>query len=88
MIEILNPLFVGFHKSPNEFYISKADCYYTRQPRTLGSIMDDYANKLTDEELEKVGLFSYNPNVIDKRDDAFSGSAEYKFDHIDDVPLV
>jgi len=83
-IEVLNPLFVGFHKSPDEFYLSKADCYYTRQPRTLGSILDDYSNKLTDEEIDKIGMFSNNPNTMDKRDDAFGGNAEYKFDHIND----
>ena len=53
-ITVVNPLHVGFHKSPNEPKIEKGDYVYYRDEITLADALQEYGNELTDEELHKL----------------------------------
>ena len=59
-IQVLNPLFVIFNKSPDEPWIHKGDYCAYRDEITIGQAMDEYANKLSNKQLEElVGYSSF-----------------------------
>jgi len=64
-LEIRNPLFLGFHKSPNERFIHKGDYVWYRKAITPSEIFNNYT--LTDEQISALGLNSYRTGMIDKR---------------------
>ncbi len=63
-IKVLNPLHVGFNKSPNTPYIQKGDYVWYRDEITIADALQEYGNKLTDDELEKVMTFGFNATPI------------------------
>lgn len=64
-IEIRNPLFCGFHKSPNERFVEKGDYFWYRKAVTPAEIFNNY--NLTDEQIRELGLNSYRTGMIDRR---------------------
>lgn len=64
-IEIRNPLFCGFHKSPNERFVSKGDYFWYRKAVTPAEIFNTY--NLTEEQIRELGLNSYRTGMIDRR---------------------
>lgn len=69
-IEIRNPLYTGFHKSPNEPYIQKGDYVWYKKAVTLSDIMTEYGEELSKSELEDLNVYVHNNNSrIDKRHD-------------------
>lgn len=64
-LEVRNPLFSIYHKSPNERYIHKGDYFAYRQAITPAEVFNNY--DLTDEELSKLGMNTYTAISADKR---------------------
>lgn len=78
-IEIRNPLFCGFHKSPNERFVQKGDYFWYRKAVTPAEIFNTY--NLTDEEISELGLNSYRTGMIDKRHGVGLPDNRPVFDH-------
>lgn len=57
-IQVCNPLFTGWKKSPDEPFIHKGDAVWTQSEITIGEALDEYINKLPREDIEK--LLSYS----------------------------
>ena len=64
-IEIRNPLFCGFHKSPNERFVQKGDWFWYRKAVTPAEIFNSY--NLTDKQISDLGLDSYRSGAMDRR---------------------
>jgi len=64
-LEIRNPLFCGFHKSPNEPYVHKGDYFWYRKAITPADVFNNY--DLTDEEISRLGLNTYTTAITDRR---------------------
>jgi len=64
-LEVRNPLFCGFHKSPNERFVQKGDYFWYRKAVTPAEIFNNY--NLTDEQIRELGLNSYRTGMIDRR---------------------
>lgn len=77
-LEIRNPLFCGFHKSPNEVYVHKGDYFWYRKAITPADVFNNY--DLTDEELGRLGLNTYTAAVVDRRH-AIGRTAKPVYDH-------
>lgn len=77
VIQVRNPLFSMYHKSPNERYIHKGDYFAYRQAVTPAEIFNNY--DLDDEELSTLGLNTYTTAVTDKRH-AVGSTAKPVFD--------
>jgi len=82
-LEVRNVLYTGFEKDPNEFFIQKGDYVYYRKPITVVEAYNDWAQYLTEDELQELGLYTQN-SAIDKRHDVRGGLAVPVFDHIDE----
>lgn len=78
VLELRNPLFSIYHKSPNERFIHKGDYFCYRQAITPAEIFNNY--DLTDEELQKLGINNYTTAVADKRHAVGSKTATYAYD--------
>lgn len=80
--EIRNPLYIGFHKNPNEPFVHKGDWVWYRKTTTLANAIVDY--NLTDEQIEQLSLTS--GNSLTNKHDAIGGTAEIQVDHsLDDM---
>jgi hypothetical protein len=78
-IEVRNPLYVGFEKDPNEFFINKADYVWYKKPISIADVYNNYGEFLSDEEIESLGIHTNaNNNRVDKRH-ALGGT--YVHDH-------
>jgi len=75
VIEVCNPLFTGFHKSPNEKWIQKGDYVYTTRSITAVDVITEYGDKLTEEEMQRLGLYANGPTIADPRFDVRGGNA-------------
>ena len=80
-IKVCNPLNIGYHKSPNEMFIQKGDFVWHRESVTLQDILTEYGNKLTEEQLRKLGIYTRSPNRWDNSHNVLQGSAEPLYDH-------
>lgn len=80
-LEIRNPLYCGFHKSPNEQYVNKSSYFWYKKPVTIAEIYDKYGETLTDEDLQNLGVYSSSNQLVDKRHDVLGGEATTVFDH-------
>lgn len=49
--ELRNPLFCGWHKSPNIPFVDKGDYFWYQDSITIGTALDEYVNKLSDKEI-------------------------------------
>ena len=84
-LEIRNPLFCGFHKSPNEPYIHKGDYFWYRKAITPADVFNNY--NLTQEELNSLGLNTYTTAITDRRH-AVGKTAKPVFDHTNQELLM
>jgi len=75
VIEVVNPLFCGFHKSPNEKWLQKGDYVYVTSTVTGVDILTDYGDKLNNDELMRIGLYGSGPTAMDARFDVLGGKA-------------
>lgn len=71
-IKVLNPLFCGFHKSPETPFVQNGDYFWVMDEMTIGSALDEYGNLLTDEEIEKLRTYSNFAN---------NNRETFQFDH-------
>jgi len=65
-IKVLNPLFCGFHKSPELPFVQHGDYFWVMDEMSIGQALDEYGNILTDEEIEKVRKYSNFYNASNK----------------------
>jgi hypothetical protein len=65
-IRIDNPLYSGFHKSPELFSVAKGDYYYTKRPISVSQAYNLYKDLLTKDELERLS-FTGNNSRVDRR---------------------
>lgn len=84
-LELRNPLFCGFHKSPNEPYVHKGDYFWYRKAITPADVFNNY--DLTDEELGRLGLNTYTAAIVDRRH-AIGRTAKPVFDHTNQELLM
>lgn len=74
-IEVRNPLYLGFKKDPNEFYVEKGDYIWYEKPRTISQIWEDYGEWLDDRDLEELGMHTYSRTTrIDARHNVMDGA--------------
>lgn len=84
-LEIRNPLFCGFHKSPNEPYVHKGDYFWYRKAITPADVFNNY--DLTEEQLSQLGLNTYTAAVVDRRH-ALGKTGKPVFDHVNQELLM
>jgi hypothetical protein len=75
-LEIRNPLYVRWHKSPNEKMVHKSDWIVYQKPITLTNAIEAY--ELTDEEIEELNM-SYGKGLDNRH--ALGNTNEFVFDH-------
>lgn len=81
-LEIRNPLFSGYHKSPNERFVHKGDWFWYKKAITPAEALTNY--DLTDEQLEMLGLSKSGTFSLDRRHEVGSGAdTKPVFSHID-----
>jgi hypothetical protein len=80
-IKVCNPINIGFHKAPDELFIQKGDFVWYRESVTYQDVMTEYGNILTTEQIDMLGIHSYNANRWDSANDVMAGTAETMFDH-------
>lgn len=78
VLEVRNPLFSIYHKSPNERYVHKGDYFCYRQAITPAELFNNY--DLTDDEISKLGLDNYTLSSADKRHKLGSKESTYVYD--------
>lgn len=61
-IKLLNPLHVGFNKNPNTPYVQHGDYVFYREEITLVDALQEYGNKLSDEDIKL--LYNYGHNGV------------------------
>ncbi|MDO6575254.1 hypothetical protein, partial [Staphylococcus pasteuri_A] len=84
MIRVLNPLFIGFHKSPDVERVEKGDyCYYRRTITTV-DLITKYGEKLTPEEFQRLGVYHTALSAYDKRFDVQGGTATSVRNNLDE----
>lgn len=66
-LQVLNPLFVGFQKNPNEPFIQKGDYVFYRDEITVADVIQEYQNRLSDKQLNNIIEHANSGNPIDKR---------------------
>lgn len=59
-VKQLNLLNVFYHKSPNEPFIQYSDYAGYVEEMTIGQILDEYQDRLSPEDYEKIKNYSYN----------------------------
>jgi len=67
-IKVLNPLFCGFHKSPELPFVQHGDYFWVMDEMSIGQALDEYGNILTEEEIEKIRKYSNFYNASNKDD--------------------
>lgn len=67
-LEVRNPLFIDFQKSPNEKRVEKSDWIAYRKPITLAEAIEFY--NLKEEEIERLGGFK--AQVLDERHNIYN----------------
>ena len=82
VIKIANPLFSGFHKSPDIERVEKGDYFWYKQAITLADVYNDFP-ELTDDEINRLGIYNYASNLrVDKRHNVIDGhKAKKVFDN-------
>ncbi len=67
-IKVLNPLFCGFHKSPELPFVQHGDYFWVMDEMTVGEALDEYGNILTEADIKKIRQHSnyYNSNSKDE----------------------
>lgn len=83
-IHVVNPLNFGFHKSPDEYRIEKGDYAWSRVALTMGEIMNRYGDILTQEQIDKLGMYTYSSSLaVNDRHNVLgrtSGTAKVTYD--------
>lgn len=59
-IKILNPLHVGFNKAPDVPFIQHGDYVWHRDEITLADAIQEYQNKLSEDDMGKLYQFGFN----------------------------
>lgn len=81
----LNPLYVGFHKSPEVKFIQHGDYAWSKRAVTISDAYDKYINVLSKEDFHRLGTYNHsNNNQVDKRHDVM-GKAKYVHDHTNEL---
>lgn len=80
-LEIRNPLFSGFHKSPNERFVHKGDWFWYKKAITPAEAMTNY--DLTDEQLDALGISKSGTYSLDRRHEVGGTETKPVFSHID-----
>jgi len=74
-ITVINPLHFGFHKSPDEYRIEKGDYAWTRVALTMAEIMNLYGDELTQEQIERLGTYTYSSSLaVNDRHNVIGGT--------------
>lgn len=81
-LELRNPLFTGFQKSPNEKYVQKSDYVWYKKPITITEVYNQYGNYLTDEEMSRLGI--HRNNSVDARHSLDPQTQKYVKNTFDD----
>lgn len=84
-LEVRNPLYCSFQKAPNELYVHKGDYFAYKKPITLASVYNTYGHLLSQEQIEELGIHTYNRNYrIDKRHALGPHKKQFVFDTINE----
>lgn len=63
-----NPKHMGFSKNPNVPFVQKGDYVWSRDEITVADALQDYMNKLDEDEIEKILQYGATFNSIDRND--------------------
>jgi hypothetical protein len=64
-LNLRNPLYLGWHKSPNQTYIHKGDYVWYKSPITITEAIEKY--NLSDAEVEEIHAEAYGNQKVDSR---------------------
>lgn len=82
--EIRNPLYCGWLKDPNEFYVNKGDYFWYKKPISIADVYNTYGHILSDNDIERLGVYTHVANIADRRHSVIGNDttlAEPAFDH-------
>jgi hypothetical protein len=79
-LEVRNPLYLGFHKAPNEAYVNKSSYVWYKKPVTISEIYDNYGEILSEQDLTQLGAYTSSNSQVDKRHDVMGETAKPVFD--------
>ena len=75
-IDVCNPLFCGFHKSPDVDYVQHGDYFWHKTPITLADAYNEFMDELSDEDVNRLGVYNYNSALrVDERHNPLSSSS-------------
>jgi hypothetical protein len=80
-VEVRNPLYIGFEKEPNQFFVNKSDYVWYMKPITIPEVYNNYGDLLSQEEIERLGIHTSSQNARVDRRHALGGTSV--FDHTD-----
>lgn len=88
VIDVINPLYFGFHKSPDVERIEKGDYAWHKTPVTIADVYNEFGEELSPEEINRLGVYSYSPNTrVDKRHN-IKGRAKKVFNSTTEEMLI
>lgn len=68
VIKVINPLHSGWHKSPDIARVEKGDYFWNKRPVTIADVYNKYGNQLTEDQIDRLGVYNYASNAkIDRR---------------------
>jgi len=81
-IDVVNPLFCGYCKSPNTFEVEKGSSFWRKTAVTIADIYNEYVHKLTDQEIAELGVYNYASSLgVNKHHDVMGKHAKMQFDN-------
>lgn len=66
-IQMANPLHIGFDKNPNTPFIQHGDYVWYRDEITVSDALQEYGNRLSKDDIEKLAQYASTVNAIDAR---------------------
>ena len=68
VIKEVNPKHAGFSKNPNTPYVQKGDYFWNRDEITVADALQEYMNKLPEDEVDKIVQYGATFNSLDRND--------------------
>lgn len=81
-VEVLNPLGIAYHKSPEQEFLQEGERVTYKREMSLSEVMDRYSEYLTKKDFDKLNNYSGNVYGLDAQWASKSGFSPSHFEHI------
>jgi len=81
-VEVLNPLGVAYHKSPEVQFIQDGEFVVYKREMTIGDIMDTYGRLMSSKDLKRLDDYTGNVYGLNAMKASKSGFSPSHFEHI------